>query len=161
MPPARSGPTDVHSAEAFQRLLNQDGATHETLVALRADAQVWWDILERYPHAAAWVAANRHLPPDLIEHLAMHPSPQVRAALATSSHVPEALMMQLAHDRSELIRLRVVCNAHTTRDVLAALTADPCHVVSAHARARLVHDQGGLPVPATYIEDLNVLDILH
>lgn len=150
----------INTAEAFQRLLHRDDATHAQLVSVQARSQVWWDILERYPHSAAWVAANRHLPADVSEHLANHHNPQVRAALATGGHVPEPVMMRLAHDRSELIRLRVVCNEHATRDVLAALTADPCQVVSAHARARLAQDAAGLGVPS-YIDALNLVEILH
>ena len=48
----------VRSAEAFQRLVSDPTTPHAQLVGVKAPAAVWWDVLERYPHSAAWVAAN-------------------------------------------------------------------------------------------------------
>ena len=149
------------SAEAFQRLLADPRSTHAELLSARATAPVWQEVLARFPHSAVWVAANRALPLEIVEHLASHPSLPVRAALATSGRVPEAVMMQLAHDKSELIRLRVVCNALVSRGVLAALTNDPCRLVAAHAQARLVHDISGVALPPSYLDEVEVLALLH
>lgn len=151
----------ITTAEAFARLLADPAVTRIQLVNVRAEAEVWWQVLARLPESAAWVAANRHLPLEIVEHLAMHPHLPVRAALASSGCLPERLMQQLAHDKSEFIRLRVVCNANASREVLMALAGDPCQVVSAHAQARLVHDISGVALPANYLDDLSVLDLLH
>jgi len=151
----------ITTAEEFERLLDDPAAARAQLVDVRAEAAVWWQVLARRPDAAAWVAANRALPLEIAEHLAQHTSLPVRAALASSGCVPEALMQQLARDKSELIRLRVVCNARASRDVLMALAADPCQLVSAHAQARLVHDISGVALPANYLDDVSVLDLLH
>jgi hypothetical protein len=157
----REDPHTVHSAEAFQRLVADASTTHAQLVSVKASAAVWWDVLERYPHSAAWVAANRALPVEIAEHLASHADPLVRAALATAGCMPDDVMLQLAHDKSELIRLRVVCSANATREVLMALTADPCQLVAAHAQARLVHDISGVALPPSYLDEVSVLDLLH
>jgi hypothetical protein len=149
------------SAEDFERLLADPAVPRVQLVNVKAESEVWWQVLARLPASAAWVAANRHLPPDIVEHLAMHPHLPVRAALASGGCVPERLMQQLAHDKSEFIRLRVVCNANASREVLTALAADPCQLVSAHAQARLVHDISGVTLPPNYLDDLSVLDLLH
>lgn len=154
-------PHPMDSAEAFERLARDPASTHARLVQVQADAEVWWEVLDRWPDLIAWVAANRHLPAQIVEHLAQHHSPQVRAALASSCCTHDSVMQQLAHDKSELIRLRVVCNTHTSRDVLVALTADPCPLVAAHAQARLVHDLTGVALPASYLDEVRVLDLLH
>lgn len=151
----------IDSAEAFQRLLLDPASTHDLLVSVRASAAVWWDVLERYPTSVVWVAANRHLPGEIVEHLAQHHSPQVRAALASSHCTHDSVMQQLAHDKSELIRLRVVCNERASREVLMTLTTDACQLVAAHAQARLVHDLTGLALPASYLDQVQVLDLLH
>jgi hypothetical protein len=154
-------PRALADAEAFARLLADPCVTRARLVEARASAEVWRDVLDRYPFAAAWVAANTALPAEIADLLVQHPEPPVRAALASAASLPEAVMLQLAHDKNELIRLRVVCNAQATREVLTALTADPCQLVSAHAQARLVHDISGVALPASYLDDVPVLDLLH
>lgn len=151
----------ITTAEAFRCLLADPSITRTQLVNVKAEAEVWWQVLARLPESAAWVAANRNLPLELVEHLAMHPHLPVRAALASGGCVPERLMQQLAHDKSEYIRLRVVCNANASREVLMALAGDPCQLVSAHAQARLVHDISGVKLPPNYLDDVSVLDLLH
>ncbi|MEW6703419.1 MAG: hypothetical protein AB1430_01035 [Pseudomonadota bacterium] len=158
--PQDDAPT-ITTAEDFERLLADPATTRAQLVSVKGSAQLWWQVLARCPEAAAWVAANRHLPLEIAEHLALHPSLPVRAALASGGCVPEQLMQRLAHDKSEFIRLRVVCNANASREVLMALAADPCQLVSAHAQARLVHDISGVALPASYLDDVSVLDLLH
>jgi hypothetical protein len=150
----------IESAEAFERLLVDGAMTHDELVGVRAPAHVWWSVLDLYPHSAAWVAANLHLPAEVAEHLAQHCDVQVRAALASGHCMSPSLMMQLAHDKSEMIRLRVVCNAHTTLEALLALSVDPCQVVAAHAHARLTHDLSGIALPPDYLEALEVAQLL-
>jgi hypothetical protein len=149
----------IETAEAFHRLLFNPSTTHAELVGMQASADVWWDVLQRYPHSAAWVAANRHLPDEIAHHLAGHPNLQVRAALASNTQREDRLM-ELAHDKSEMIRLRVVCNAHTTRDALTTLAMDPCQVVAAHARARLMHGLHDALVSISYLDDLEVMQLL-
>jgi hypothetical protein len=151
----------IHSAEDFARLLADPQTSRERLLSISAPSEVWREVLQRLPYAAVWVAVNRELPGDIAEQLAAHPGIQVRAALASNSRVPDHLMMQLAHDKSELIRLRVVCNAHVSRDVLVALTNDPCQLVSARAHARLVHDISGVCLPPSYLDEVEVLALLH
>jgi hypothetical protein len=151
----------LDSADEFAALLADPRSSRLQLVSLRASAAVWWQVLQRHPQAAAWVAANRALPADIAEHLAGHPAVAVRAALASGGCLTPALMMQLAHDRSEFIRLRLVCNAQATREVLVALTGDACPLVATHAQARLVHDLTGLALPASYLDEVPVLELLH
>lgn len=150
----------IDTADAFAELLFDETSTHAELVSVQAPANVWWDVLDRYPHCAAWVAANRQLPDDIAEHLAGHPDLQVRAALASGGGRSEPLMLQLAHDKSEMIRLRVVCNRTASRNVLTALAVDPCQVVAAHAQARLQHDIAGMSLPANYLDDVEVMQLL-
>ncbi|MED5620499.1 hypothetical protein [Ideonella sp. BN130291] len=151
----------IHCAEDFARLLADPHTPRELLVSVSASREVWLDVLTQHPYAAVWVAVNRHLPDEIVEHLAAHPGIQVRAALASNSRVRDDLMMGLAHDKSELIRLRVVCNAHVSREVLVALTNDPCQLVSTRAQARLVHDISGVSLPPSYLDQIEVLSLLH
>jgi hypothetical protein len=151
----------IDSAESFQRLLVDPATPRETIVSARADAQVWWEVLERYPQSAVWVAANRALPQEIVAHLAMSHVVQVRAAVASAAEIGEAVMMRLAHDPSELIRVRLVCNARLTRDVLIAMAGDACKVVAAHAQARLMHDARGAALPDAYLGGITARDVLH
>lgn len=151
----------IDTAEAFQRLLADPATPREAIVSVMADAALWWEVLQRWPYAAVWVAANRALPPEIIEHLAQSPMTQVRAALASNSELPEAAMQQFAHDPSDLIRVRLVCNAQLPREVLIDLVDDACKVVSIHAQARLMHDSSGLALPESYLDDITAGDVIH
>jgi hypothetical protein len=125
------------------------------------DDAVWWELLANWPELAVWVAANRSIPPAVVACLAAHPRTQVRAAIASNAQIDEALMLQLAHDKSDLVRMRIACNAQASRAVLAALVADSCVVVSKHAEARLKHDISGVLLPASYLDEVSVRDLLH
>ena len=57
--------------------------------------------------------------------------------------------------------MRIVCNASATREVLRALVSDSCVVVSLHAAARLQHDINGVMLPASYLDEVSVADLLH
>ncbi|GEM_PF-4627504 len=152
----------IDSVEAFERLAAGSADELARLSEIEASPpDLWWDVLERCPQHAVWVAANRHLPEDIVAHLALHDSVLVRAALATGPCVPEPLMQRLAHDKDEVVRLRVVCNANASRSVLTELVADACTVVSVHAQARLVHDISGVMLPASYLEEVSVDDLRH
>lgn len=153
----------IASAADFQKLLDAAapplGAAIATIAATAP--AVWWEVLERCPDLAVWVAANRTVPGELLEHLAGHPRIPVRVAVASNPGLAERVMMQLAHDKSDLVRMRIACNASTSREVLATLVADPCVVVCAHAQARLRHDISGVTLPASYLDEVSVFDILH
>jgi hypothetical protein len=152
----------IDSVEAFERLAAGSPDDLSTLTTLRASsAQVWRDVLQRRPDLALWVAANRHLPREIATELAIHDSVQVRAALASGPCLPDDSMLRLAHDKDEVVRLRVACNTNASREVLTALVADPCHVVSIHAQARLVHDISGVKLPPSYLEEVSVDDLRH
>jgi hypothetical protein len=162
LPAAHWGHSMIDSAEAFARMLADSPADAAKLVIVEAaTTRVWWDVLERYPQLAVWVAANRTVPEEILTHLAQHGSTPVRAAVASGPGVSEELLLRLAHDKDDLIRLRVACNSKATRNVLAALVGDACPGVSAHAQARLTHDISGVSLPASYLDDLRELDWLH
>lgn len=157
----REAPT-IASAGAFRQLLDGTPLDASRIKSVRADcAAVWWDVLARWPELAVWVAANRTIPHEIVVHLATHPRIQVRTAIASNAGLCDAVMMQLAHDKSDLVRMRVACNAQATREVLATLVADSCVVVSKHAEARLKHDISGVLLPASYLDEVSVFDILH
>ena len=152
----------IESAEAFHRLLASSPPESFRLAWMEAATpQVWWDVLEQYPRLAVWVAANRTLPDEVVAHLAAHDSIDVRAAVASGPGMSEDVMLRLAHDKDVLVRLRVACNPKALPDVLAMLAADACPVVSKHAQARLEHDLSGEALPASYLDGVSLLDLLH
>jgi hypothetical protein len=152
----------ITSADEFVALLDTRPLAPTRIASVQAiDAAVWWEVLEQHPDLAVWVAANRTIPDEIVAHLASHPRIQVRVAVASKPGMPDATMTQLAHDKSDLVRMRVACNPKATREVLAHLVADTCVVVSRHAEARLKHDINGVMLPASYLDDLSVHDILH
>ena len=152
----------IDSVEAFERLAAGGPAELSQLTTQPASStQIWWDVLAQRPDLALWLAANRTLPSEVAARLALHDSVQVRAALASGPCLSDDFMLRLAHDKDEVVRLRVVCNAKASREVLTALVADPCHVVSIHAQARLVHDISGVKLPASYLQEVSVDDLRH
>ena len=151
----------LESADDFRQLLEASPMEPARLKSAQASAAVWWDVLERFPDAAVWVAANRTTPNEIVTHLASHQRIQVRAAVASNPQITDRVMIELAHDKSDLVRMRIACNSQATRDVLADLVADPCVVVSKHAQARLQHDISGVLLPASYLDEVSMLDLLH
>ncbi|CAG1012188.1 hypothetical protein BURC_00126 [Burkholderiaceae bacterium] len=160
--PLNRGQAAIVSADEFRRLLEASPLDLARVVSARAvSSEVWWDVLTLYPDLAVWVAANRTIPHELVAHLSSHPRIQVRVAIASSQSISDDMIEQLAHDKSDLVRMRVACNARAPREVLAHLVADPCVVVSKHAQARLQHDISGVMLPASYLDEVSVFDILH
>jgi hypothetical protein len=151
----------IASAEDFGRRIDELADPACIRSAEAASPQVWWDVLQRLPQHAVWVAANRTIPAGVVQRLASHDSLQVRVAIASNPAIARDVMSSLAHDRSDLVRMRVACNANASRDVLMALAADSCVVVSRHAQARLLHDLRGVTLPASYLADVAMSDILH
>lgn len=153
--------TPLASADAFRRLFDGTPLDAARIRSVSAPAAVWREVLHRWPELATWVAANRTLPRDLATELAGHPRIPVRAAIASNARRDDVAMRLLAHDKSDLVRMRIACNAEAPREVLADLVADSCVVVSKHAEARLKHDISGVLLPACYLDDVSVFDILH
>ena len=160
--PLNRGHAAIGSADEFRQLLEASPLDLARVVSARAvSPEVWWDVLTLYPELAVWVAANRTIPQELVTHLSSHHRIQVRVAIASSQSISDDMIEQLAHDKSDLVRMRVACNARAPREVLAHLVADPCVVVSKHAQARLQHDISGVTLPASYLDEVSVFDILH
>jgi len=151
----------LRSADEFWQLLESSPVDAAMLKSIKAPAAVWWDVLEQLPDAAVWVAANHTTPDEIVTHLATHHRIQVRAAVASNPQIRDRVMIKLAHDKSDLVRMRIACNLQATRDVLADLVADPCVVVSKHAQARLQHDINGVQLPASYLDEVSMQDLLH
>jgi len=152
----------IATAAEFLALMDARPLSPSLISGVQAtSAAVWWEVLERFPDLAVWVAANRTIPNEIVAHLALHPRIQVRVAIASHPKLPDAIMMQLAHDKSDLVRMRVACNVRAPRGVLSLLVADACIVVSKHAEARLQHDISGVLLPASYLDEVSVFDILH
>jgi hypothetical protein len=159
-------PFDMHgvvleSAADFRALLDETPLVPSRVRAAQASASVWREILSKHPDLAVWVAANRTVPAEIIEILTAHPRIQVRAAVASNPELHDDAMIRLAHDKSDLVRMRIACNSQATRDVLAHLVADTCVVVSKHAQARLQHDISGVMLPASYLDEVSMFDLLH
>jgi hypothetical protein len=152
----------IYRAEAFARMLADSAADATRLAEVEAATpQIWWDVIERYPALAVWVAANRTVPAEIVDWLAANGGAQARAAVASRTDASEDLLLLLAHDKDDLIRLRVACNTRATRAVLARLVDDACPAVSAQASARLAYEMRGLMLPPSYLDALRELDWLH
>lgn len=160
MPFATHAPA-VESAEAFRALVDETPMNPNRVKAARASAEVWRQVLDRYPDLAVWVAANRHVPDEIVSMLAAHPRIPVRVAVASHPDMDHEVLMRLAHDKSDLVRMRIACNHKTPREVLAQLVADSCVVVSKHAQARLQYDIDGVMLPSSYLDEVSMFDILH
>ncbi len=151
----------IESAEAFAEMVNSTPPDPFRLAWAEAPTAVWWELVDRYPHLSAWVAANRTVPEEVLAHLASHGNTQARTVVASKAQLPEQLLLILAHDKDEAVRLRVAFNALATREVLASLASDACPVVRMHAQARLTHGISGNNLPASYLDSVSLADLLH
>lgn len=151
----------IESAESFVQLLEAKPPEAFRLAWVEAPAQVWWDVLSRYPQLSVWVAANFTIPDEIVAHLARNGSTQARTAVASRAALPEELLLLLAHDKDELVRLRVAFNRQATRGVLTVLAGDACVVVRKHAQARLTYNLSGTRLPRSYLDSVSLADLLH
>jgi hypothetical protein len=158
---ARAPTAMIESAEAFAELVNSTPPEPFRLAWDEAPVTVWWEVVERYPHLSAWVAANRSVPHAVLAHLATHGNTQVRTVVASKAQLPEQLFLILAHDKDEAVRLRVAFNAQATPEVLATLAGDVCPIVRMHAQARLNQGLLGKDLTASYLASVSLADLLH
>lgn len=68
------------------------------------------------------LAANRRMPPELLEELAKNAD--YRGILVNNPAIPDAIVEQLAHDPSPWIRERVVTHPKVTASILSRLAGD-------------------------------------
>lgn len=67
-------------------------------------------LFSRYPHLAPTLAANPHLPSELVTAFAAHPAPVVRGAVAGRWDCPLALLEVLAVDPDGYVRWQALAN---------------------------------------------------
>jgi hypothetical protein len=130
----------ITTAEEFVRLRESDQpdeyqrAAHE-----EAPAEVWQDVISRYPHMRRWVAHNKTVPIEVLEILAKDSDPAVRSTVAMKRKLTAALQWLLAADPDEGVRERLANNAKATREALKTIAEGVSGPAAETAARRLEH----------------------
>ena len=116
----------IESAEEFVRLRSSEvmdeywRAAHE-----EAPIEIWMQVVERFPEYRFWVAQNKTVPLQVLEHLAHDPDTRVRSMVASKRKLSPDLQRLLSKDADASVRKRLAYNAKCGVDVLRLLSNDP------------------------------------
>ena len=126
------------SAEELVRLRRSESQEDYLRAATEsAAAEVWQDVIGRFPEMRIWVAHNKTVPLEILSILALDEDPAVRAAVAMKNRLSPQLIALLAGDVDEIVRERIAYNKGTPVGILRQLTNDGHEGTSAKARERL------------------------
>jgi hypothetical protein len=128
----------IESADEFIRLRESEvqeeyhKAGHD-----EAPLEIWYEIIDRYPEKKKWVAYNKTIPVEILQHLAQDENPDVRFSVAMKRKLTLELFELLAIDSEESVRMRIACNSKTLLHILQQLAKDQSIEVAMHAKKRL------------------------
>jgi hypothetical protein len=77
---------------------------HQAAAWMEMPAEVWSDVLSRYPDMAEWVAHAKRSPAEIVANLAKHPDACVRATVAAQRRLDPSVRRELAADADEMVR---------------------------------------------------------
>jgi hypothetical protein len=127
----------IKSAEEFVRLrMSKCPEDYNRAAREEAAADLWFEVIERFPEMREWVAINKRLPPEVIAHLAEDPDARVRMAIAMKRSLSPGVFESLSVDRDEGVRARLAANRKLPSHIAERLSHDPSPVVSAAANCR-------------------------
>ena len=130
----------LSSAEQFRSLRESDDPDEYRRAAQdEAPIEVWLDVIARMPDMRFWVAQNKTVPVEVLEHLANDTDPRVRDMVARKRKLPETLQIKLASDTEPSVRAALAYNAKVTSRVLAMLMNDGDRLVRDAANRRQDH----------------------
>lgn len=135
---------DIESADEFVRLRSSgDPAMQQLAAHASAKAEVWMDVIERYPNIRFWVAQNKTVPLEVIRKLASDSDYRVRSMIAVKNRTPLDVLEELSRDPDPAVRADVAWNKKTPIDVRRKLLSDPEEIVRDAATRRLALAKGG------------------
>jgi hypothetical protein len=128
----------ISSAEEFVALRSsQQQSEYLRATNDSANAEVWLDVIDRFPDLRIWVAHNKTVPVEVLALLAHDSDPAVRASVAMKNKLSYELFNLLAADSDDSVRERIAYNKNAPLEILRQLSQDTSEVVSTPARARL------------------------
>ncbi|WP_424567939.1 hypothetical protein [Streptomyces sp. CH-036] len=128
----------IETADEFVRLRNSSDPQECRRAAVEeAPAQVWMEVVDRYPEERLAVVQNKTVPLAVLEIMIDDPDTRVRFMVAMKRKLSPDLLERLAHDVDESIRMRVAQHRNTSRETLESLRRDPWSEVRAAVDERL------------------------
>ncbi|MCU7853427.1 MAG: HEAT repeat domain-containing protein [Candidatus Thiodiazotropha sp. (ex Monitilora ramsayi)] len=128
----------IESAEEFVRLRASENQEEYVRAAHdEAPIEVWYEVVEKHPDMAFWVAQNKTVPYELLEFLADHSEDRVRSMVASKNKLKEPLLLKLASDSSESVRMSIARHKKATSAVLTQLTGDTWGEIAKLASERI------------------------
>lgn len=97
----------TESADEWVRLRRSEvSEEHQAAAWMEMPAEVWSDVLARYPDMAEWLAHAKSTPAEIVAKLAKHPDARVRATVAAQRRLDPSVRRELASDADEIVRAR-------------------------------------------------------
>ncbi|MDK0520027.1 hypothetical protein [Streptomyces sp. ML-6] len=128
----------IETADEFVRLRNSSDPQECRRAAVEeAPAQVWVEVVDRYPEERVAVVQNKTVPLAVLEILIDDPDARVRFMVAMKRKLSPDLLERLARDVDESIRIRVAQHRNTSRETLESLRKDSWSEVRAAVDDRL------------------------
>lgn len=130
----------IDSAEQFVELRSsQNPEDYHRAADGEASEDIWYEVIERFPDYAKWVAHNKTIPESVIRSLSLSSNPSVRFYIAMKRKTPKDVMIYLAKDEDESVRRNIVYNAKCPRDALFLLAKDENEEIKNKAIERLAN----------------------
>lgn len=128
----------ISSADQFKKLRrsrSQDDQARATNDA--APISVWQEVIKKFPDLREWVAHNKRVPIEILEHLSNDSDARVRCVVASKNKLTSALRQKLAADVDATVRQRIVYNSKCEIELLRILADDPEPLVKTAAMMKL------------------------
>lgn len=124
----------INSAEEFVALRSSDAKSEYDRAAQdEASAEVWNEVIERYPEYRKWVAHNKTVPVEILAKLVEYDA-GVRVFVAMKRRLPGDLFERLSKDPEATVRQTIAANAKTPIEILRNLAMDEDEDVARIAR---------------------------
>jgi hypothetical protein len=128
----------IETVAEFVRLRNSEiGGEYYRAAHDEAPLDVWWGVLNNHPDMAFWVAQNKTVPYEILEHLSEHNDSRVRTMVSSKNKLEEPLLLKLALDSDDAIRMNIARHKKATARVLGLFRQDCWEEVSKVADERV------------------------
>jgi hypothetical protein len=114
----------IVSAQEFISLRDSENfSDYSRAASEEAPNEVWLEVISSYPDYRKWVAHNKTVPIEILEHLCEFDA-EVRYFVAMKRKLPLQLFLRLAADTESVVRLRIASNKKAPMEVLDVLARD-------------------------------------
>ena len=115
----------IKSPEEFRKLRLSDNLEEQSRSVLEpAELQTWFKVIEKYPDLKKWVAHNKTIQIEVLEHLAKDKDVGVRCVVARKRKINHQIFDSLKADKDETVRHALICNTKLPIDLKKQIKVD-------------------------------------